>query len=64
MQCSGMIRRLGSLARKKYTWTSSFRQSIAVVVFHSYSWRKEMQMEKDLELGNGLASWGMTGRHS
>ena len=27
-----------SLARKKYTWTSSFRQSIAVV-FHSYSWR-------------------------
>lgn len=63
MQCSGMIRRLGSLARKKYTWTSSFRQSIAVV-FHSYSWRKEMQMEKDLELGNGLASWGMTGRHS
>lgn len=49
--------------KKKYNWTSSFRQSVAVV-FHSYSGRKEMQMEKDLELGNGLASWGMTGRHS
>jgi len=49
--------------KKKFTWTSSFRQSIAVV-FHSQSGRKGMLMGKDLGLGNRQVSWGMTGKHS
>ena len=56
MSCSGMMRRVSSLVRKKSTLTST------VVGGHSLSGKNEMLMVKDQEHGTGQASLGMTGK--